>query len=70
MYVRRSTYEDHIANLIGQLETMDIRQAQRQLVPLRKRMQEILEELKAEQEDVMGDFDAEDFKRTERENRE
>ena len=31
-------------------------------------MEDILEELKAEQEDAMTDFDAEDFKRMEEEN--
>ena len=40
------------------------------LVALRKRMNAILQELKVEQEDAMGDFDAEDFKRMEREDRE
>ena len=60
----------YVANLIGQLRTTDIQQAALQLAALRERMQEILEQLKAEQEDAMGDFDADDFKRMEREDRE
>ena len=48
---------------------MDIWWAQIRLETQKKRMQEILEELKAEQEDAMGDSNAEDFKKMEREDK-